>query len=256
MKNGMNKTSCALLLAVVAGCVGTFADTSSAGLAKLSGGSGYSASLSKNLALRHQQLIVDPAEAPTSGSASVTYNPCVVSLSGLEFGPGYTGQGFVEEEKTCDHKTRTFLQNINSFLVCPQGKQTGYAQVSFTLSGTPGTMSPQTGFTTESSAGVSGVDTHSLMFTYLPGVPDTTVAQYTIYADTGKRASGNKADSLTGIGPTGAKFTLGPSQLSSATVSGSLAVPLPPAAWTGSAMLLALASASAVRKARSARGSL
>jgi len=242
-----------MFLAVVASCVGIFADASSAGFAQLAGGSGYSGDLSKNKAIRHQQLIIDPAEAPTSGSASVTYNPCVVSLSGLEFGPGYTGQGFVEEERTCDDKTRVFLQNINSFLVCPEGKQTGYAQVSFTLTGTPGTMSPQQGFTPIASNGVSGVDTHSLMFTYLPGVPDTTVAQYTIFADTGKRPSGNKADSLTGVGPSGTKFTLGPSQLSSAMVSGSLAVPLPPAAWTGSAMLLALASASALRKTRAAR---
>jgi len=252
MINGKSKAKCALLVAAVAGCVGIFAGPASAGLAKLSGGSGYSADLSKNKGIRHQQLIVDPAEAPISGSASTTYNPCVVSLSGLTFGPGYTGQGFVEEEKTCDYKTRVFLQNINSFLVCPEGKQTGYVQVDFTLIGTAGTMSPQQGFTPIASNGVAGVDTHSLMFTYLPGVPNTTVAQYTIYADAGHRPSGNKADSLSGVGANGAKFTLGPGQLSSAQVSGSLAVPLPPAAWTGSAMLLALASVTAVRKSRAA----
>ena len=201
-------------------------------------------------------MIVDPAEAPTSGSASTTYNPSIVSLSGLSFAPGYTGQGFVEEENACDGKTYVFLQNINSFLESPEGKQTGYVQVSFMLSGSAsaaGIMSPQSGFTPEASNGVAGVDTHSLMFTYLPGVPDTTVAKYTIFADTGKRPSGNKVDSLTGVTSSGARFTLGPSQLSSATVSGSLAVPLPPAAWTGSAMLLALVSASAVRKTRAAR---
>jgi hypothetical protein len=249
----MNRKSCALLLTVVAGCMGTFADKSSAGLARLSGGSGLSGNLSRNKAIRHQQLICDPTEAPISGSSSVKYDPCVVSLSGLTFGPGYTGSGFVEEEKVCHHRTYTFLQNIKSFLVCPKGKETGYAQVFFTLNGNPGTMSPQNGFTTEASAGVAGVDTHSLMFTYLPGVPDTTVAKYTIFADAGGRPSGNKADSLTGIGPTGSRFTVGPGQISSATVSGSLAVPLPPAAWMGSAMLLAMASVTAVRKTRAAR---
>ena len=250
MKNGMSKASCALLLAVVAGCLGTFSNSTSAGLAKLAGGSGLSGKLSTNKALRHQELIVDPTEAPISGSTSVSYDPCVVSLSGLSFGPGYSGQGFVEEERTCDHRTHFFLQNINSFLVCPHGRQTGYVQVSFTLSGTPGTISPQQGFTTVASSGVAGFDTHSLMFTYLPGVPDTAVANYTIFADTGMRPSGNHADSLTGIGPNGTKFTVGPGQISSAAVSGSLAVPLPPAVWTGLAMLLTMASVTAVRRVR------
>ncbi len=214
MKYGKSKARCALLLAVIAGSVGIFAEPSPAGLAQLFGGSGYSGNLSKNRAIRHQQLICDPSGAPISGSTSVKYDPCVVSLSGLEFGPGYTGQGFVEEEKRCDNKTRFFLQNINSFLECPKGKQTGYVQVTYSLEGKAGTMTPEQGFTTEASNGVAGVDTHSLMFTYLPDVPDTTVAKYTIYADTGTRPSGNKTDSLSGISPSGAKFTLGPSQLS------------------------------------------
>jgi len=132
----------------------------------------------------------------------------------------------------------------------PQGKQTGYVQVDYTLKGTPGTLAPLPDFVPVDVAWVAGFDTSSLLFAYKRCVPDTAVAKYTIYADTGHRPSGNHADFLTGIGPNGQTFTLGPGQLSSAEVRGSLIspVPLPPTVWGAAAMLLALGSATAVGK--------
>src|SRR6478672_6506612 len=63
-------------------------------LAKASGGSGYSASLSTNSVIRQQQLICDPAE-PIAGSTSVLYDASKVTLTGLIPGPGYDNFGFV-----------------------------------------------------------------------------------------------------------------------------------------------------------------
>ena len=58
-------------------------------------------------------------------------------------------------------------------------------------------------------------------------------------------------DALTGVGANGKPFTLGPSQLSSATVSGNLigpVIPLPPAAWSGPATLAGLFAFSRLRR--------
>src|SRR4051794_11632336 len=75
-----------------------------ASLAKLTGGSGNSGTLSSNAAVRKQQLIADPPD-PTMGSQSVSYDPAVVTLLDFRYGPGYaqtSGQpiAFVELRNT------------------------------------------------------------------------------------------------------------------------------------------------------------
>ena len=84
-----------LVVLTIVGCIGFSAQVSEAALAQQAGGSGLSGTLSKNKAIRKQQLIADPTE-PVSGSISVNYDPSVVTLSGLLFGPGYEGTAFVE----------------------------------------------------------------------------------------------------------------------------------------------------------------
>lgn len=263
------KKRAAVLAAIVTGLLGLSADVSSAALAKASGGSGYSGKLSANPTIRRQQLICDPATpaasapgnsggAPISGSTSVTYDPSIVTLSRLAFGPNYFGSALVEvavsrpAADVAPAFSETTLEPLDQFLLRPLGPETGYVQVTYALDGPAGQMSPPPNFTTVDSDGVKGFDTHALMFSYVPGVADTAVAKYTIYADPGGDHSGNKADSLTGMNPDGSTFTLGPGQLSPATVSGSLVVatvPLPPAVWTGLVMLATVMVGVAARKA-------
>jgi hypothetical protein len=159
------------------------------------------------------------------------------------------------------------LQDIDSFLVQPYGREVGYVQVNYArsapvasvetlapsslTSGTPGQMSPPPGYTTIDADGVKGFDTHAFFFDYLEGVPDTKVAKYTIFAANEGQFYGNGGDFLFGIDAGGTPFTLGPGQLSSAMVQGSLAasaVPLPPGAWAGLATLAGMATFAAARR--------
>ena len=132
------------------GAVGLFADTTHAALAKASGGSGYSGKLSSNKTVRKQQLICDPATngpsalangAPKVGSTSVNYDPGIVSLAGLAMSTGYAGSGVVE---VTDGEA-TFLQDIQSFLEEPAGRETGYAQVFYHHGPIPGSTGGSTG---------------------------------------------------------------------------------------------------------------
>lgn len=255
----MNMRKCALLLAVAGSGLGIFADASFAGIAKAAGGSGFSGNLSSNKTLRKQQLIADPSYAATTGSTSISYNPNLVTLTDVAAGPGYviTSANVAEQvsgsSDSSSSQAYTVIQSVSDFLSSPEGTQTGYVQVSYMLTGTPGTMSPSSGFSQVASNGVAGVDTHAITFAYLPGVADNAVARYSIFAGTANSNPTGMADSLV----TSTGVTIPASQISSAAVSGSLtaAVPLPPAVWTGSAMLLGLISLSAVRKARATRAS-
>src|SRR5688500_13849303 len=164
---------------VAAGVIGVFADASPAALARASGGSGYSGQLSSNRAIRRQQLTCDPDD-PLSGSTSTLYDPNVVTLSSLFFGPGYTGRGVVE----VDVGEGRVLQDIGSFLEEPRGRETGYVQVFYNQFGMPtgntslmalaltGQIPVQEGYFVNDTDGVKGVDTHAFEFTYLD-VPDT-----------------------------------------------------------------------------------
>lgn len=235
------------LALAVAGWIGFAAETSDAALAKKAGGSGLSGQLSSNKAIRKQQLICDPNE-PTGGSTSVAYQPGIVSLSGLIFGPGYTGTGVVEVAGDGGN----FLQPINQFLVSPAGPETGYAQVFFSepniitlaavVAPLHGQLTPPTGYLTVDKGGPVAVDTHAFFFNYLATVPDRTIATYTVYADTGRRSSGNTPDFMNGFDPQTGAFRVGPGEIAPVTVRGSLnAVPLPPAVLAGGVMLLGMA---------------
>jgi hypothetical protein len=235
MRSVRMRTFAALLAAAM---LGVFADSSSAALAKAAGGSGYSGQLSSNKAIRKQQLACDPDD-PINGSTSTLYNPAIVTLSGLIGGPGYTGSGVVEVDIGDGVRV---LQDINSFLSEPQGSETGYAQVSFRkLTQGPGGQLPvPKGFFVNDTDGVKGVDTHGFEFSFLDGVSDDAVAEYTIFAARqGERSSGNPEDFLMGQNDDGTTFRLGPDDLTRAVVRGSL-IPLPPAVFAGGATLCGL----------------
>jgi hypothetical protein len=134
----MRKTLRSLACVLAVGIVGFSADQSLGALAKLTGGSGYSGTLSRNTAIRKHQLICDPADgsaapgpltqgAPRAGSTSVNYDPSVVGLSGFDLASGYKGSAFVEVR----NGEETMLQDIVSFMTAPKGVETGYAQCFF-----------------------------------------------------------------------------------------------------------------------------
>lgn len=230
---------------------------------------GFSGKLSSNRAVRKQQLIADPATpspsdlgAPRRGSSSVDYDPTLVTLTDVELGTGYSGSGRVEVTVG----GRPVLQDLVSFLAKPSGPETGYVQLFFHHglvngpfprdnlrgpSGEPGQMDVAGGYTTYDTDGVAGFDTHAFTFDYLPGVADTTVATYDIFANKGGRASADSADFLVGR-RNGREFTLTADQLSSATVRASL-VPLPPAVWAGAATLAGAVLLVTVRNRRARR---
>ena len=240
-------------VAVAVALVALFVDSSSqAALSRQGGGAGYSGTLSRNRAIRKQQLICDPAgptpqvvnpqpDAPVAGSTSVTYDPSIVHLSGFLDGPSYGGSGLV----AVDTGEGIVLEDIALFVEMPFGKEVGYAQWNYERpisGGTPaGQLTPPAGYTIEDNAGVSGFDTHALFFDYLAGVSDNAVATYKIFAAKEGQFYGNTGDFLSGTDADGNSFTLGPDQLLSATVRGSLAgpisTPLPPAASLAAATI-------------------
>jgi hypothetical protein len=250
---------CAVAVALVA----LFVDSSSqAALSRQGGGAGYSGTLSRNRAIRKQQLICDPAtggggssqvsqvvnpqpDAPVAGSTSVTYDPSIVHLSGFLDGPSYGGSGVV----AVDTGEGIVLEDIALFVEMPFGQEVGYVQWNyerpFVGEAPAGQLSPPAGYTIEDNAGVSGFDTHALFFDYLEGVSDNTVATYKIFAAKEGQFYGNAGDFLVGTDADGNSYALGPDQLLSATVRGSLAgpisTPLPPAAPLAAATIAGFA---------------
>jgi hypothetical protein len=155
-----------------------------AALAKLSGGSGYSADLSKNVAVRHQQLICDPTLG--DGSASVSYDPSVVSLYSIFNQANYSLNGayigvIINGQNAIEQNDDYFANPL---------PQWGYVQVAWNTS-TAGSMTQSygpggtpSGFTLEDSAGPAGANTFGLEFDYLPS-SNTVVADYTVFAASG-----------------------------------------------------------------------
>ncbi|QOV92169.1 PKD domain-containing protein [Humisphaera borealis] len=208
-------------------------------LAKTAGGSGYSGTLSTNTAIKKQQLISDPDE-PIAGSTSVQYNPALVHLSGAIPGPGYNNSYFkavVEvsvKTKCCGHDDdddrrrnsrhrhndscytyKKMLQPLTSFLTTPWGTETGYAQVSYKLTGTAGQIAPPSGYNIQDEGGVSGVDTHAFFFDVKTTVPANAVMDYQIFAAVQNTFSNNTQDFL----QTADGTILGPNDLTPAFVS-------------------------------------
>lgn len=233
----------------VLGCIGFASQQAEGALAQAGGGSGLSGTLSKNKAIRKQQLIADPAE-PTEGSISVSYDPSVVTVSGALFGPGYQGNVYVE----ADSDGYTFLMPLDSFLAYSNlYAETGYIQVFFydpalivpsfvpAAPSPHGQITPPAGYTVIANDGPPGVDTHALFFDYLDDVPDDTVATYSIFAAPGDYLS----DGITTIPHTA---------IARAQVSGSLdslpAVPVPAAVWIGGMTLIGSLGYTKVRRGR------
>jgi hypothetical protein len=193
----------------------------------------YSGTLSRNSVIRQQQLICDPPE-PIRGSTSVEYEPDKVSLSGFAYGPGYgplvvnqrSVIGYVEVEQN----TERFLQDLDSFLVQPEGRETGYVQVLYSLVDTAGQITPG-GTILDEDPGLGdpgeGVDTHQFTFTEaaatlpgkvgIEGIIVRGPATYHIYADDGSR--GADADFLVGLDDAGAPFTVTHEGIHDATVT-------------------------------------
>lgn len=239
----MRRLRALALLAVVA-CMGLSSNVAEAALAKAQGGSGFSGTLSSNKAIRKQQLIADP-DYPTSGSTSTTYDPSVVSFSGINFGPGYYGWVYIEIHTD----GYTFLVNANDWLADPYGNETGYLQVFYTdnppgftaaATSNKGQITPPSGYLLAARGGPTAVDTHAMFFDYLTEVSDDTIAEYTIYADAGSRQ--NSADYMEGVDDEGNPFRLGPNDIAPVTVRGSLnVVPLPPAVLIGGITMAGIA---------------
>ena len=193
----------------------------------------YSATLAGNATIRQQQLICDPPE-PIRGSTSVEYEPDKVSLSGFAYGPGYgplvvnqrTVIGYVEVEQN----TERFLQDLDTFLVQPEGRETGYVQVLYSLTGQAGQIAPG-GRVLDEDPGLGtpgeGVDTHQFFFDEVAVIPAGEVgvegiivrgpATYHIYADDGAR--GADPDFLVGLDDAGAPFTVTAGGIHDATVT-------------------------------------
>lgn len=258
---GLKLRTLRMFSAAAAVAVGmAFAEVSDCALAKAAGGSGNSGTLSSNKAIRKQQLICDP-DYPTNGSTSVVYDPSIVSFAGLSFGPGYAG--FAQIEVGGDGN---FLIDLANF-VPGQNIETGYIQVSFydpqlvasaaavaplvDIGSAHGQIAPPAGYVTVDNDGPAAVDTHALLFNYLPNVPDSTVAEYTVYSDDGSR--GSSPDYFAGFDDDLNYFRVEYDQIASATVRGSLnAVPLPPAVLLGGLTMLGSYGVSRLRRRQTA----
>jgi hypothetical protein len=182
----------------------------------------YSATLSRNPTIRRQQLICDPPE-PIRGSTSVEYEADKVNLVGFAYGPGYGPlavderpvQGYVEVEAA----TERFFQDIDEFLTDPAGRETGYAQVLYSLTGQAGQIAPD-GVVLDEDYGLGdigeGVDTHQFFFEEVEGA-QLGPATYHVYADDGTRAP--SADFLVGLDEAGGQFTVPAADIGDATVT-------------------------------------
>lgn len=219
-----------------------------AALAHASGGSGTSGVLSSNPTIRRQQLICDPLN-PSGGSYSVQYDPTVVSydFTSLTAVTGYTiTSAYISRDFGSPGSPKPQLVDINSSAFLSNA-QTGYIQVFFQqnsgASYQPPTVPP--GYTTLDSKGVSGDETHFLTFSYLSAVPNTTFANYTIFADPGGRPlnSGGLSPADFLIDDVGNTVQFG--QIAPITVRANLIVPEP-----ASLGILALASTALLRRWR------
>jgi len=202
-------------------CAALSAAPARGALAKQNGGSGYSANLSSSATIRQQQLICDPTD-PTMGTASVQYNPNLVTLAGLstsnfQYGPGYgqtPGQPIARVEYRLS--AFAFFQDVNSFpFTLPSGGvETGYVQVMYTKIGQTGRLStagPGGNFIQTARdpgvTGTTGVDTFALIFQAAStSIPLTSITSYTVFgADRGTHGTGfgtdpgNAGDFMTGL---------------------------------------------------------
>jgi hypothetical protein len=221
--------------------------TTRASLAALAGGSGTSGVLSSNPTIRKQQLLCDPLN-PSAGSYSVKYDPGLVSYDFGSLTPvtGYTiTSAYISRDFGTPGAPKPQLVDINTtaFLDVPES---GYIQVFFQENSGVGYQPPSTppGYTIVDSRGVKGNETHFLTFSYLAGVPDTTTATYTVFADQGGRPLSSGGTSPADFLKDANGNTVSFNQIAPATVSGNL-VPEP-----ASLGVLALTATTLLRRRR------
>lgn len=172
----------------VAGCLVLLPSVSEGAIARQQGLSGYSGTLSSVSSILQQQLICDP-EAPLRGATSTSYDPSLVTLVGLQAGPGYAVGGAVE---LIDIGSETiFFQNLFGpggyfDTPAPNAVETGLARVIYEQIGEPGQINPVGQLLAENKGvtGIDGIDTHAFLFEAVPGVglPLLNLAQYEIFA--------------------------------------------------------------------------
>ena len=244
----LNPRSLTVMAGAGIGVLGAAADVGLGAVARRTGGSGYSGTLSTNPATRQQQLICDPPE-PAAGSTSVFYDPALVSLRELQLGPGYslTGGG-VQLNFGGETGFQPYVENPNSFgdsysFNPAGGTETGYAQVRFSLTFRgeqgPGQITPPSAFDfTDEDGATDGIDTHAFIFDVRPGV-SLQAPVYEIRA-VGAGVRGNPEEDFLLINDGQPDARLGPDQLAPAIVYS----PEPSAA----ALLLGLTGAAALRR--------
>jgi hypothetical protein len=168
-------------------------------LAKAAGGSGVSANLSSNSAIRKQQLIADP-EPPDLGSNSVMYNPATSLLADLSFGPGYVASSAKGSLILLDHQGKKELDDLAAYVMLLKTfggdhnalraatglTELGYVQVAFQRNGTPGRipiLPPYVQVAYDPGTTLDqGVDTFALFFDAAPTYVDGTLANYSVFA--------------------------------------------------------------------------
>jgi len=168
-------------------------------LAKLAGGSGVSANLSSNSAIRKQQLIADP-EPPDLGSTSVSYDPATSLLGDYMLGPGYISSTAKTSLVLLDNQGKKELDDLSVYIMLLKSfggdhsllraatglTELGYVQVAYQRNGTPGRISIVAPYTqVDYDPGTTldeGVDTFALFFDAAPTYVDGTLAHYTVFA--------------------------------------------------------------------------
>lgn len=165
----------------------------------------FTGRLSSNKALRKQQLIVDP-EGIIGGSVSVNYDNRVVRLvEVIDPGEFEVTAGKVSVLSAIGGLS-PFLLPLDQFLAAQPSdaalapadvpaaeyRELGFVQIFFESRNTAALRASGSGnsvidnlpgYVTVFEDGPTGInDTHALVFEYLPGIPDSELARYTIFA--------------------------------------------------------------------------
>jgi hypothetical protein len=175
------------------------------------GGSGYSNLLASDTAsVRQQKLIIDPPDA-LAGSVSTLYDASKVTVTGAAPGPGYENANFQALVEVRSPTGATRLQLLPEFLQRPLGTETGYVQLHFQLTGTPGKVRLPGGWAPIDIDGTDGTDPASIDFTVRPDVSLNNLFAYRSYAAK-EGEHGNPEDFL--LTNDGTQTRIGPGLLS------------------------------------------
>jgi hypothetical protein len=180
------------------------------------GGSGYSNLLATDsAAVRQQKLIIDPPEA-LAGSVSTLYDAAKVTIVGASPGPGYENANFAALVEVQSPTGARRLQPFAEFLQRPLGTETGYVQVHFQLTGSPGKIRIPDNWIPLDVDGTDGTDPASIDFRVRDNVPSDNLFKYRSYAAK-EGEHGNPEDFL--LTDDGTQTRIGPGLLSAADSS-------------------------------------